>query len=146
MPPPRAKMGGGAGSNPFAARLAQKQKDSRKESQRQVAAADAVDESTLYMSDKVMANEQTIYKIRVFVAVTAGLLVGVMGLSGLNGFLAYFTLAYAAAAYLHFMFLRQARDEFLTPAQSVFSVGGIMGGLVTFIIMWTLAYDTAYVF
>eukprot|EP01065_Artemidia_motanka_P007098 TRINITY_DN13495_c0_g1_i1.p1 TRINITY_DN13495_c0_g1~~TRINITY_DN13495_c0_g1_i1.p1 ORF type:complete len:137 (+),score=43.01 TRINITY_DN13495_c0_g1_i1:60-470(+) len=106
----------------------------------------AVDENTLFLQDKVAANGQALYKIRVFVAITAGLLVGVCGLSGLPGFLAYFTLAYASAAYLHFVVLQQKKNEYLLPSQSVFSVGGILGGLVTFIIMWTLAYDTAYVF
>eukprot|EP00756_Hemistasia_phaeocysticola_P001710 Hpha_TRINITY_DN11191_c0_g1::TRINITY_DN11191_c0_g1_i1::g.28262::m.28262 len=118
----------------------------RREQTPRLKSGDGVDENTLFAQDKVQANTNALYKVRVFVASTAGLLVGVCGISGLLGFVAYAVLAYAASVYIHFVIMRQSPSEYMLPSQSLWAPGGVLGGVVTFIIMWTLAYDSAYVF
>eukprot|EP01061_Rhynchopus_euleeides_P010425 TRINITY_DN19879_c0_g1_i1.p1 TRINITY_DN19879_c0_g1~~TRINITY_DN19879_c0_g1_i1.p1 ORF type:complete len:128 (+),score=54.08 TRINITY_DN19879_c0_g1_i1:90-473(+) len=127
MPPPAAlRRPGGAKKEPVATRKQEEPQFSR---------------------EKVMRNTSNMNKIQVFVACTTGALAGTLGLTGLAGFLLYFLMSLITTVYMHVVVMGVSKaKEYLMPEQSLYSVGSLASATVTFIVVWTVAYDVAHVF
>jgi len=95
--------------------------------------------------DKVAHNENNIYLCRIFVSIMFGVMTGVFGFTGLSGFL-IFALSSLFASFLIILSLPRFSIQGVFQSWSSVWLGGFMQGALTFILCWTLAYDSVYIF
>ncbi|KAJ9464861.1 Rab5-interacting family protein [Diplonema papillatum] len=100
----------------------------------------------LYMPDKVAKNQQAVEKIRVVIACSTGALSGVVGLTGLNGFLAFFLANLLGSLYLKYVILGGSTEKYFVPDYALLSIGSLFSGLITYVVLWTIAFDAVHVF
>lgn len=103
---------------------------------------------TKYVGAVLARNYDALNSIRTFIGLLTGLLAGVLGLTGYVGFLFFIATYYFAS----FVFIQgracvgPATYYFPNGQKDFFSPGGLLGALPSFILMWTLAYDSIYLF
>eukprot|EP01063_Lacrimia_lanifica_P036989 TRINITY_DN7481_c0_g1_i1.p4 TRINITY_DN7481_c0_g1~~TRINITY_DN7481_c0_g1_i1.p4 ORF type:complete len:130 (+),score=26.41 TRINITY_DN7481_c0_g1_i1:1959-2348(+) len=98
------------------------------------------------LPEKVVKNAQMINKVRVFVAMTAGMVAGVLGLTGFIGFVAFFVMSLVTTIYMHFVIMNGNAMRYVTEDQPLYSFGALIGNMTTYIVVWTLVYDFIHVF
>lgn len=92
-------------------------------------------------------NYEAISQVRTLGAVLAGLAAGIMGLTGLIG--ALFFLASAAAISFFIVSLGCGSDAaryFPRGSKEMFGIEQLLSGGMTYILIWTVAYDAIYIF
>eukprot|EP00754_Rhynchopus_humris_P043965 Rhum_TRINITY_DN3676_c0_g1::Rhum_TRINITY_DN3676_c0_g1_i1::g.11662::m.11662 len=104
------------------------------------------EEKPQYAGDRVMRNMSALNKIRVFVACTSGALAGVLGLTGAAGFAFFAAMSLLTTVYMHAVVLGLNAGEFFMPDQKLYGIGSLLSAIVTYIVVWTVAYDVAHVF
>lgn len=88
-------------------------------------------------------NKRKIYSCRTFLSIVLGSVVGVFGLTGLYGFLAYFLVSGILTSILLLKITSKTRffDTWSTPWTE-----GIFQGLLTYILFWTILYDIVHIY
>ena len=81
---------------------------------------------------------------RVFVAILSGCVAGVLGLTGLSGFVAFFATALLLSAGLYVKVGCQPKPFFKTPSDIWFD--GVMQAMLSYILFWTLFYDIVHIY
>eukprot|EP00669_Euglena_mutabilis_P014357 TRINITY_DN941_c0_g1_i1.p2 TRINITY_DN941_c0_g1~~TRINITY_DN941_c0_g1_i1.p2 ORF type:complete len:130 (+),score=36.29 TRINITY_DN941_c0_g1_i1:40-390(+) len=101
--------------------------------------------SVFYSLERVEKNNAALYRIRQFTAILTGCLVGVLGWTGLWGFLVYIAASLLTSLYLASRMKFRVSDHFRSNSE-LFGSGCITGGLLSFILFWTLVYDSIWIF
>ncbi|KAL0485356.1 ER membrane protein complex subunit 6 [Acrasis kona] len=99
----------------------------------------------VYAQDKIAHNENIIYKCRAFGAVVFGILAGVFGLTSLWGLLVYVISSIVISIFLFATLPKLSIDGLFTSWMSILT-GGFVQGAMTYVLVWTLAYDIVYIF
>ncbi|EFJ28208.1 hypothetical protein SELMODRAFT_231680 [Selaginella moellendorffii] len=106
--------------------------------------ADDPFDSLALSAENVQHNLRIAYYCRTFLSIVAGAIAGVLGLTGVYGFLCYFLVMLCASAGL------AAKTRFNTSAffDSWHRVAfdGFLQGLMSFVLFWTLVYDIVHIF
>ncbi|XP_064997932.1 uncharacterized protein LOC135632943 [Musa acuminata AAA Group] len=105
---------------------------------------DAVDDLPIFNVDNLQSNIKSIYYSRTFLSIIGGVIAGIWGFTGLTGFIFYFIVMAVASLSL------AAKAKFSVHAYfdswSRILVDGIFGGLMSFVLFWTFAYDIVHIF
>eukprot|EP01018_Ginkgo_biloba_P000522 Gb_07701 [translate_table: standard] len=97
-----------------------------------------------YSTENLQNNMRVIYYSRTFLSIMGGVVAGILGLTGLKGFIFYFmvmavtSLGVAAKAKFDI-------HEYFDSWNRV-TLDGITSGLMSFVLFWTFAYDIVHIF
>ena len=91
-----------------------------------------------------MANNQSVDYCRTVMAIVCGCACGILGFKGLTGLLSHVlcSLLVSAAVYV----LKARMDSAYIVSTSGLFLGGLMGVIGTFVLIWTMAYDIVHVY
>jgi len=81
---------------------------------------------------------------RTAVSGLSGMSAGVLGLEGLHGFLFYLIVSFVASGFLMLKVNFDAKTFFIST--SAVAWDGILGGLFTFVLFWTLSFGLVHIF
>uniref|UniRef100_A0A7S1W5W3 ER membrane protein complex subunit 6 n=1 Tax=Neobodo designis TaxID=312471 RepID=A0A7S1W5W3_NEODS len=98
------------------------------------------------LGDKVAKNGETLGRMRTFVAVVAGIMAGVLGLTGLWGALFYVVVATLAGQAYSLVACGGQPDRFFAHGEQSSMMANITGAMMTYVLAWMLSYDAIYVF
>lgn len=92
-------------------------------------------------------NYETVFQIRTMGSLLAGVAAGVLGLTNLWG-LVFFVACAAVASFAIMTFGCSGNPNKYFPkgTSELFSVGQMLGGAMTYILVWTVVYDAIYIF
>ncbi|RNF08470.1 Rab5-interacting family protein [Trypanosoma conorhini] len=101
----------------------------------------------MYVDGDLGENISNMSQIRTMSALIAGVGAGVMGLTGITGAVFFFLCALLTS----FVMLKvgcEGTPERYFPSgkKQFFSLGNLVTGAMTYILAWTVAYDTIYIF
>ncbi|VFQ61003.1 unnamed protein product [Cuscuta campestris] len=103
-----------------------------------------IDELPTFNAENMQNNVKIIYYSRTFMAIIGGVIAGVLGLTGLMGFIFYFLIMGITSVGL----LAKAKFSVFSYFESWnrIMLDGFLGGLMSFVLFWTLAYDIVHIF
>eukprot|EP00667_Euglena_gracilis_P028149 EG_transcript_35580 len=102
-------------------------------------------QETVYSMERMAKNNANLYKIRQFTAILAGCIVGLMGWTGLAGFLAYLEICVVVSLYLAYR-LNFKTTQYFTSRSDLLGPSAVTSGMLSFILFWTLVYDSIWIF
>ncbi|XP_038880512.1 ER membrane protein complex subunit 6 [Benincasa hispida] len=106
--------------------------------------SDAADDLPIFNAENLQNNLKIIYYSRTFLSIIGGVIAGILGFTGLNGFIFYFivmaitSLALATKAGFSFRSYFESWNQIL--------LDGFLSGLMSFVLFWTFAYDIIHIF
>ncbi|PHU29950.1 hypothetical protein BC332_02043 [Capsicum chinense] len=103
-----------------------------------------MDDLPTFNAENMQNNMKVILYSRTFMAIIGGVIAGILGLTSLTGFIFYFlvmaitsvALTTKAKFSIHYYFDSWNRIVF----------DGFFGGLMSFVLFWTFAYDIVHIF
>nr|POE67902.1 er membrane protein complex subunit 6 [Quercus suber] len=104
----------------------------------------AMDSIPTFNAEHLQSNMKTIYYSRTFLSIIGGVIAGIMGFTSLTGFIFYFLIMAITSVGL------LAKAGFTV--HSYFDswnrvlLDGFLGGLMSFVLFWTFAYDLVHIF
>jgi len=101
-------------------------------------------EKSKWNQEAVQSNNKILSFSRTTSACVSGAVAGILGLTGINGFLFYF-LSYAFLCVCLTFKLQFQFEKYVTSIISLY-LGGSVEGLLSFIFFWTLFYDIVYIY
>ncbi|XP_006644530.1 ER membrane protein complex subunit 6 [Oryza brachyantha] len=95
-------------------------------------------------SENLTSNVKSIYYSRTFLSIISGVVAGIWGFTGLMGFVFYLLVMMVASLGL----LVKAKFSIHTYFDSWnrILIEGVFGGLMSFVLFWTFAYDIVHIF
>lgn len=99
---------------------------------------------SIFNAENMQSNTKVIYYSRTFLSIIGGVIAGVLGFTGLSGFIFYVLVMAVTSAGL------AAKAKF--SVHSYFDswnkvlLDGFLGGLMSFVLFWTFAYDIVHIF
>ena len=107
-------------------------------------AAEEVDFSEVFSMERVGYNARNLNFCRTFVAITSGAAAGIMGLTGLVGFMAFLITTALLSVGLFFNCAADPKPYFKKPNDIWFE--GISQAGISFVLFWTLFYDIVHIY
>lgn len=102
---------------------------------------------TRYISGQIQGNHERLGEIRILSSLFSGLTAGILGLTGIYGFLfLILSSGLTGALILQFSCKGNAKFYFPNGRNEFFSIGHFLSGAMTYILAWTLAYDAIHLF
>ncbi|XP_045800841.1 ER membrane protein complex subunit 6-like [Trifolium pratense] len=97
-----------------------------------------------FNAENMQSNMKIIYYSRTFLSIIGGVVAGILGFTGLKGFVFYSLLM----AFTSLGLIAKAKFSIHTYFDSWNRVliDGFLGGLMSFVLFWTFAYDIAHIF
>ncbi|GMH28557.1 hypothetical protein Nepgr_030400 [Nepenthes gracilis] len=98
----------------------------------------------IFNAENIQNNMKIIYYSRTFLSIVGGVIAGILGFTGFAGFVLYFLVMAVTSVGLI------AKAKF--SVQSYFDswnrviLDGFLGGLMSFVLFWTFAYDIVHIF
>eukprot|EP00262_Sarcandra_glabra_P017540 TRINITY_DN6038_c0_g1_i2.p1 TRINITY_DN6038_c0_g1~~TRINITY_DN6038_c0_g1_i2.p1 ORF type:complete len:121 (+),score=13.77 TRINITY_DN6038_c0_g1_i2:160-522(+) len=106
--------------------------------------SDAIDDIPTFNAENLQNNMKAIYYSRTFLSIIGGVVAGILGLTGLMGFVFYFLIMAFTSLGL------AAKAKFSIHAYfdswNRIILDGFLGGLMSFVLFWTFAYDIVHIF
>eukprot|EP01119_Soliformovum_irregulare_P019177 TRINITY_DN601_c0_g1_i1.p1 TRINITY_DN601_c0_g1~~TRINITY_DN601_c0_g1_i1.p1 ORF type:complete len:121 (-),score=20.22 TRINITY_DN601_c0_g1_i1:74-406(-) len=99
---------------------------------------------TLASPENMKYNEAVAMNIRNGISILGGGVAGVLGLTGVYGFLAYF-LTYGLIVVLFSLKMNHNTTKYFPSASGLFW-DGLWQGLLSYILFWTLMYDIVHIY
>ncbi|PUZ55318.1 hypothetical protein GQ55_5G202900 [Panicum hallii var. hallii] len=95
-------------------------------------------------ADNLVSNIKSINYSRTFLSIISGVVAGIWGFTGLMGFVFYFLVMMVASLGL----LVKAKFSVHTYFDSWnrIIIEGVLGGLMSFVLFWSFAYDIVHIF
>ncbi|KAK7246243.1 hypothetical protein RIF29_41104 [Crotalaria pallida] len=95
-------------------------------------------------AENMQSNMKIIYYSRTFLSIIGGVVAGILGFTSLKGFVFYFLLMAVTSVGL----IAKAKFSIHTYFDSWNRVllDGFLGGLMSFVLFWTFAYDIVHIF
>ncbi|KAJ7980426.1 ER membrane protein complex subunit 6-like [Quillaja saponaria] len=106
--------------------------------------SDGLNDLLTFNAENMQSNMKIIYYSRTFLSIIGGVVAGIFGFTGLEGFIFYFLLMAITSLGLI------AKAGFST--HSYFDswnrvvLDGFLSGLMSFVLFWTFAYDIVHIF
>ncbi|KQK04995.1 ER membrane protein complex subunit 6 [Brachypodium distachyon] len=102
------------------------------------------DEAPIIQAENLTSNVRSILYSRTFLSIIGGVVAGIWGFTGLTGFIFYFLIMMVASLGL----LAKSKFSVHTyfDSWSRILVEGVFGGLMSFVLFWTFAYDIVHIF
>ncbi|KAJ4721964.1 ER membrane protein complex subunit 6-like [Melia azedarach] len=106
--------------------------------------SDITNDLQIFNTENLQSNMKVIYYSRTFLSIIGGVIAGILGFTGLTGFIFYFLIMAITSVGL------MAKAKF--SVQSYFDswnrilLDGFLGGLMSFVLFWTFAYDIVHIF
>lgn len=106
--------------------------------------SNGVNELLTLNAENMQSNMKVIYYSRTFLSIIGGVVAGILGFTGLKGFVFYFLLMAVTSIGL----VAKAKFSIHTYFDSWNRVllDGFLGGLMSFVLFWTFAYDIVHIF
>ncbi|ONK81690.1 uncharacterized protein A4U43_C01F31890 [Asparagus officinalis] len=104
----------------------------------------AADDIPIYSAENLQSNMKSIYYSRTFLSIIGGVVAGIWGISGWTGFIVYFLVMAFASLGLALKAKFSAHKYFDSWNRVLFD--GFFGGLMSFVLFWTFAYDIVHIF
>jgi len=108
------------------------------------AAEAEIDFSEVYAMDRIAFNGRILNFCRVFVAIVSGCAAGIMGITGLGGFVAFLVSTLLLSCGLFLKVSCEPKPFFKKPEDIWFE--GITQALMSYILFWTLFYDIVHIY
>ena len=100
-----------------------------------------------YLPDKIALNADTLSRVRTMTALLAGVVAGVLGITGVMGFVWYLLHAVVVSFTVHLIGCAGHAEKFFPSGKKhLLSFGELMSGLLSYVLMWTIVYDSIYIF
>ncbi|XP_066309423.1 uncharacterized protein [Miscanthus floridulus] len=98
----------------------------------------------IFHAENLVSNVKSINYSRTFLSIISGVVAGIWGFTGLMGFVFYFLVMMVASL----MLLVKAKFSVHTYFDSWnrIIIEGVLGGLMSFVLFWTFAYDIVHIF
>ncbi|KAI5075572.1 hypothetical protein GOP47_0009648 [Adiantum capillus-veneris] len=87
---------------------------------------------------------RTIYYSRTFLSIIGGVIAGILGLTGIAGFLFYFAIMMATSAAVAVK--AGFNVERFFDSWNRITLDGLTAGLMSFVLFWVFAYDIVHIF
>ncbi|CAN6876777.1 hypothetical protein Bca4012_079025 [Brassica carinata] len=97
-----------------------------------------------FSAENLQKNLKVIQNCRTFLSIIAGVLAGIIGFTGLTGFVFYFVVMLITSVGLMAKAGFSADVYFDSWNRVLFD--GFLGGLMSFVLFWTFAYDLVHIF
>ncbi|XP_008800913.1 ER membrane protein complex subunit 6 isoform X2 [Phoenix dactylifera] len=102
------------------------------------------DDMPIFNAENLQSNMKSIYYSRTFLSIIGGVVAGIWGFTGLMGFIFYFLIM--AIASLGFAAKAKFSIQKYFDSWNRIVVDGFLGGLMSFVLFWTFAYDIVHIF
>ncbi|CAK7326303.1 unnamed protein product [Dovyalis caffra] len=101
--------------------------------------SDSVNDLQTFRAENLQSNMKVIYYSRTFLSIIGGVIAGILGFTGLAGFVLYFLIMAITSIAL----IAKAKFSIHAYFDSWNRVvlDGFLGGLMSFVLFWTFAYD-----
>ncbi|XP_020098614.1 ER membrane protein complex subunit 6 [Ananas comosus] len=106
--------------------------------------ADDSDDLPIFNAENLQSNMKSIYYSRTFLSIIGGVVAGIWGFTGLTGFVFYFLIMAVASLGLAAKAKFSVHTYF--DSWNRILVDGVLGGLMSFVLFWTFAYDIVHIF
>ncbi|PIN10600.1 hypothetical protein CDL12_16801 [Handroanthus impetiginosus] len=106
--------------------------------------SDIWDEISTFNVENMQNNTRIINYSRTFMSIIGGVIAGILGFTGLTGFIFYFVVMAITTGGLAAKTGFSVHSYFDSWNRIVFD--GILGGLLSFVLFWTFAYDIVHIF
>ncbi|KAL2530653.1 Rab5-interacting family protein [Forsythia ovata] len=106
--------------------------------------SDSVDEISTFNAENMQINAKIISYSRTFMSIIGGVIAGILGFTGLTGFIFYFLVMAIMSVGLAAKAGFSAHPYFDSWNQIL--LDGFLGGLLSFVLFWTFAYDMVHIF
>lgn len=103
-----------------------------------------VDFSEVYAGDRIAFNQRILNYCRTFVAIISGAAAGILGLTGVVGFLTFFLTTFLLSVGLFLKVAGDAKPFFRKPND--IWTEGINQAMLSYILFWTLFYDIVHLY
>ncbi|RCV26778.1 hypothetical protein SEVIR_5G276300v4 [Setaria viridis] len=102
------------------------------------------DDVPIIHAENLVSNVKSINYSRTFLSIISGVVAGIWGFTGLMGFVFYFLVMMVASLGI----LVKAKFSVHTYFDSWnrIIIEGVLGGLMSFVLFWTFAYDIVHIF
>eukprot|EP01114_Cavostelium_apophysatum_P007136 TRINITY_DN1889_c0_g1_i1.p1 TRINITY_DN1889_c0_g1~~TRINITY_DN1889_c0_g1_i1.p1 ORF type:complete len:113 (+),score=7.21 TRINITY_DN1889_c0_g1_i1:109-447(+) len=98
-----------------------------------------------YVPAEIAYNANILYFCRILTSTVAGCLIGVLGITGVYGFLMYFVNFFIISGLIYVLKVNQNTDPYFISKSTLFW-DGIFHGMLTYIMFWTLFYDIVHIY
>ncbi|KAF4346476.1 hypothetical protein F8388_012878 [Cannabis sativa] len=106
--------------------------------------SDTINDLPTFNTENLQSNMKTIFYSRTFMAIIAGVVAGILGLTSWKGFVVYFLVMAITSVGLIAKAGFSIHSYFDSWNQIV--LDGFFGGLLSFVLFWTFAYDIVHIF
>ncbi|CAA0829421.1 Rab5-interacting family protein [Striga hermonthica] len=106
--------------------------------------SDGLDDISTFNVENMQNNTRIINYSRTFMSIIGGVVAGILGFTGLTGFIFYFIVMAITTVGLAAKTGFAVHSYFDSWNRIVFD--GILGGLLSFVLFWTFAYDIVHIF
>lgn len=103
-----------------------------------------VDFSEVFAMDRIGFNARILNFCRVFVAIVAGCAAGIMGITGVSGFVCFFISTLLLSVGLYLKVSCDPKPFFKKPDD--IWTEGITQAMMSYILFWTLFYDIVHIY
>ncbi|XP_074319981.1 uncharacterized protein LOC141656826 [Silene latifolia] len=105
---------------------------------------DAMNDLTILNAENMMSNMKIINYSRTFMSIIAGVMAGILGFNGVIGFVFYIVVMAVTSLGLTAKANFSVHSYF--DAWNRVLLDGFFGGLMSFVLFWTFAYDMVHIF
>ncbi|KAL5541489.1 hypothetical protein UlMin_009199 [Ulmus minor] len=106
--------------------------------------SEAINDLPTFNAENLQSNMKVIYYSRTFMSIIGGVIAGILGFNGIMGFVLYFLIMAVTSIGLMAKAGFSIHSYFDSWNQIV--LDGFLGGLMSFVLFWTFAYDIVHIF
>lgn len=105
---------------------------------------DGGDDLIIFHAENLQSNMKSVYYSRTFLSIVGGVVAGIWGFTGLIGFVFYLLIM----AFTSLGLLAKARFSVgnYFDSWNRITLDGFFGGLMSYVLFWTFAYDIVHIF
>ncbi|EPY34659.1 Rab5-interacting family protein [Strigomonas culicis] len=104
-------------------------------------------ENERFVEAPVGRNYRRLEQIRTLSSLVSGVVAGVLGLTGILGFLFFIVCSVLTSIVVNAVGCgNHSQQYFPHGTKDLFSISGLLAGVMTFVLAWTVTYDSVYIF
>ena len=98
------------------------------------------------MTERLANNQEAVTRLRTVTTLVAAIVAGLMGVTGWFGAVVFLMFNALAFTILKVLAGTSSKSYFVGGSQELFSFGSLTTGALTFVFVWTIVYDSIYIF